>query len=531
MNKNLEMALKYSKLNWCVIPVRADKKPLIRWKDYQTKRSTENEIREWFTVWEDANVGILTGSMSNIVVVDVDSKSGFEYLSTVVDKKDLDTLKSRTGGGGVHLFYRTKKNLSNAVGILPGVDFRAEGGYVVVPPSQHITGKHYQWLNNNKIINLPESIETLFNSKKPGITEVDWELNVKEGERNNELARRTGKLIRAKMPKSETLKFLIEWNQNHCKPPLPEKDVEIIVESIYSRSQSQEIIINENKKAVPVSDNGFNVLTFEQMQKKYSDAETSWIIQDWLPNSTIGMLVAAPGQFKTWLLLDLATSISTGKDFLNRYPVLQTGSVLIIQQEDPFDMLLYRINSIMNVGEIKEINGNEVVPLLPNISKIYWHPDRQLNFKNKDSLLGLEHVIQKYNIRMVLIDPLYSAADSKDYMAEDAHAMLFLKKIRDNNNCSFMIAHHTVKRKDLDGRENLWGSQFLNAWLETGWQIRILKDNPSGVTIRRHFKGTVAPNPIEVVFNIGPHHYSTKVIDSDSKNKNEEAISYLRLCQ
>ena len=534
-SKNLEYALKYHNMGWNVVPVRSDKKPLIKWKDFQQRQSTTEEINEWFTLWRDANIAVLTGSISKIVVVDIDSPKGLENLLVKVNKKDLETLRSQTGRGGTHLFYRTSKQLPNAVGILPGVDFRAEGGYVVVPPSIHANGKTYKWINKVKILELPDKIARLLStSGKTGITEESWEMNIEKGERNNELTRRAGKLIRSRLPKPEVLKILIGWNSEHCKPPLPERDIKIIVNSIFEREGAQETQetpkdVKETPREGSEEPSGyFRVSTFHEMQEEYSSSETLWTIEDWLPSETIGMVIAAPGQYKTWLLMDLAISIATGKPFLNQYPVSETGPVLIIQQEDPFGMLLSRLGAISSIGEVTQKDDDHIVPLPPDVSNIYWHPDRLLNFKDSRSLNGLRSAIETYHPKLVILDPLYSAADSKDYMAEDAQAMLSLKKMRDTYGCSFMIAHHTVKRKELDDRENLWGSQFLNAWLESGWQLRPAKSGPCSIRIKRHFKGTPPFESITAKFDINPFRVGIRVNDP-KLNLERELLGYLKL--
>jgi len=286
VNKTLECALKYHNMGWNVVPVRSDKKPLIKWKDFQQRQSTAEEINEWFSLWRNANIAIITGSISGIVVVDVDSPEGLDGLSAKIDKKNLNTLRSRTGRGGTHLFYKTSELLPNAVGVLPSVDFRAEGGYVVVPPSVHANGKGYKWANETKILDLPKEVSQLLNSKnKPGITEDSWKENIKKGERNNELARRAGKLIRSRLPKSEVLKFLIVWNSEHCNLPLPEKDVVTIVNSIFNRSEETQAVQEVPKEAREVPKKSpknllgyFKVSTFSEMQEKYSSGENFEII-------------------------------------------------------------------------------------------------------------------------------------------------------------------------------------------------------------------------------------------------------------
>ena len=107
------------------------------------------KIQEWWSSWPNANIGVATGSLSGIVVVDVDGDNGGfvtwnELKSTLGDMK---TLTSNTGDG-FHLFFVCPegidlKSASNAIG--NGIDIKAEGGYVVAPPSLHETGVRYTW--------------------------------------------------------------------------------------------------------------------------------------------------------------------------------------------------------------------------------------------------------------------------------------------------------------------------------------------------------------------------------------------------
>ena len=111
--------------------------------------------------------------------------------------------------------------------------------------------------------------------------------------------------------------------------------------------------------------------------------------------------------------------------------------------------------------------------------------------KHDERVLGeMEKQIEAIRPRVVLIDPLYSTTSSVDgYMADLANQVMVLKTWRDRYGCSFLIAHHSRKNIDPDStaREDSWGSQFLNAFLEAGWQIRRnprLADNE--VVVRRH---------------------------------------------
>ena len=111
--------------------------------------TNSEQIREWWQRWPDANIGIVTGQASGIVVVDVDAgKGGLQSWAELQDIHGrIDTLTSLTGGGGMHLWFQAPADAlkSTAGTIAPGIDTRAEGGYVVAPPSLHISGQRYAW--------------------------------------------------------------------------------------------------------------------------------------------------------------------------------------------------------------------------------------------------------------------------------------------------------------------------------------------------------------------------------------------------
>jgi putative DNA primase/helicase len=111
-------------------------------------------IQKWWSSWPNANIGIATGSLSEIVVVDVDGdKGGFNTWKELKNTLgDIKTLTSFTGNG-FHLFFiypgdMGLKSKSNALG--NGVDIKADGGYVVVPPSLHENGVRYIWEADKK---------------------------------------------------------------------------------------------------------------------------------------------------------------------------------------------------------------------------------------------------------------------------------------------------------------------------------------------------------------------------------------------
>ncbi len=238
-NQKLEQALSLLKLGWSVIPLGIDKKPLIEWKPFQAKRGSEEQIKEWFSKPE-VNIGVITGKISNLIVVDIDPRHG----GTEEDFKEVQTIKSATGGGGWHYYFQYVEGVQNSANIKPGIDIRGEGGYVVVPPSSHSSGKDYEWITapdtTDKLIPLPEFIkEWIANQKgKPatnGKSRVNNLLNgVEEGNRNESAASVVGKLLKRFKKdewESEAWPLFQAWNKQN-NPPLSDDELRATFESI-----------------------------------------------------------------------------------------------------------------------------------------------------------------------------------------------------------------------------------------------------------------------------------------------------------
>jgi putative DNA primase/helicase len=117
------------------------------------------QIRAWWEQWPDANIGIATGAESDLVVIDVDPRHGgtLEALGELPP-----TLTVHTGGGGWHLYlnYPDGMTIRNSAStkLGQGIDVRGEGGYVVAPPSLHVSGQRYTWSGPSGIADLPEHL-------------------------------------------------------------------------------------------------------------------------------------------------------------------------------------------------------------------------------------------------------------------------------------------------------------------------------------------------------------------------------------
>jgi len=127
-------------------------------------------IRRWWARWPDAGVAVRTGAESGLVVVDVDRHSGgFTSLGQLqrCHGRLAPTPVTFTGGGGRHYWFRHPgRSVANSTGRLgAGIDIRGDGGYVMAPPTKHISSRHYEWVAQPPLAALPDWV--LERSREP----------------------------------------------------------------------------------------------------------------------------------------------------------------------------------------------------------------------------------------------------------------------------------------------------------------------------------------------------------------------------
>jgi len=245
-NEKLSQALHYAeKLGWSIIPVGRNKKPLFEWKKYQNEKASAEQIISWFEKYPNANIAVVTGQISNLTIIDVDPR----HNGTDEPFKDIQTVKSKTGGGGWHLYFQYEEGTQTNSGIKPGIDVRSEGGVAVLPPSDHESGNNYEWLvapDQNNLAPLPEFVKDWIIEAKPkNAEESNWNeevLNgVGEGKRNESAASVAGKLLKRfpiKEWETEAWQHFVNWNSQN-KPPLPEDELRSVFNSIKGKAQAK----------------------------------------------------------------------------------------------------------------------------------------------------------------------------------------------------------------------------------------------------------------------------------------------------
>ncbi len=247
-SETLESAIGYARSGWSVVPlVRKGKRPIVRWTLYQHERADEATIRQWLLQWPDANIGIITGFISGLVVLDVDTRHGGDDSLSDLERHHEPlpkTVEAVTGGGGKHIYFLHPGGIvRNKVGLAPGIDLRGDGGLVVAPPSVHPSGRHYTWAASRQpdevpLAPMPSWLLELASEPRAssGHPLTHWRQllkeGVSEGERNSTIASLAGYLFWHDMDPQVVLDLLLAWNALRCRPPLPEDEVARTVDSI-----------------------------------------------------------------------------------------------------------------------------------------------------------------------------------------------------------------------------------------------------------------------------------------------------------
>jgi hypothetical protein len=238
----------YLERGWSIIPIRTeDKRPLVRWEEFQHRRPSEAKAHGWLRQWPEAGVGVVTGPISGLVVVDVDAGHGGDESLEKLEREHgalPTTVECRTGGGGRHLYFAHPGGLVRSkVGLAPGIDIRADGGYVVAPPSLHASGLRYAWVagrapESTGIAPLPAWIlrQAIEERTRGGHPIAHWRRLVCEGvpagERNSTIASLAGHLLRHGVDAAVVMELLLCWNRTRCRPPLADEEVAGVVTSI-----------------------------------------------------------------------------------------------------------------------------------------------------------------------------------------------------------------------------------------------------------------------------------------------------------
>ena len=215
------------------------KRPLGRWKVWQSRLPTLEELADQWELVPRSNVGVVMGQVSGLIGIDVDGEEGQRLLQEASGQE----------GTPVTLSFRTARGIRLLYGLEPGTVIRSwairkdgsevkvlgEGALTVMPPSRHVSGKMYQWNRRRRLAVAPEWTlrrpEGRQKARRPGSQVARTGALIPEGRRNETLFR-IGCAMRGRgMDEDEILAAIRVVNRN-CVPPLEEGELRTIARSV-----------------------------------------------------------------------------------------------------------------------------------------------------------------------------------------------------------------------------------------------------------------------------------------------------------
>lgn len=519
----LDAALDYYERGWSVIPISPEtKRPLIKWKDYQATQPTEAEIYAWWEQWADADIAILTGALSGLVVVDCDNEDA-QHAAFDAGMRSPIRVKTRRG---MHLYFlhprdgirRGPRAGGNSRGEdwprINGLDFRGDGSYAVLPPS-----KGYTW-------DYPAGLDwddaPIWQDWKPAIppsTSGEFEFGaldlsaVREYTAEDFMSEwdRTARFVRESFPSSLKIPTGLGNSRNarlmhhisECvmdgffgdelrlhgfafmreffEEPLDPAEFEATVRSIEEaerRNHPERFdadgryiprptieptsgAVVPDVEVAPASPRKLIQMKDSDELLKQSEAKT-FLIEPWLPPQTIVQVYGYSGHGKSLFLQHALAALASGRKYFGPFEIGRPARILYMDYENGMATLARRL------AELRSAHGDTADRLG------VWAPFIEgvdINLMTPDGMRLLQEWIEFAQPEVVVIDTLRSAFPGlKENSAEEWSKVNQLATRIRNAGMACILVHHGNKPGE-NGLGGEAGSTNQLTVLET--QIRV----------------------------------------------------------
>lgn len=442
----LQAALTYANRGWPVIPLhsieasghctcgnigcsRPGKHPRTK---HGLKEATIDpaKIAEWWTCWPKANIGVVTGRASGLLVIDIDGEEGKQSLDDLERRfgKLPTTLESSTGRGR-HLYFQYPAGISirNSIGKLEkGLDVRGDGGYVVAPPSDHVSGAEYKWVLETELAPMPVwTTKILAQPRHEASGNNGTGGKISQGQRNGHLTSLAGVMRRSDMSVSAIEAALLEENNLRCDPPLRESEVRSIAQSIGRYGAAL-----RPGDPLPVP----GVLASEVTPKN-----VTWLWPNHIPFGKVTIFDGDPGLAKSTVSLDLVARISQGLPMPDGTEpgCPPSGAVLVSLEDDAGDTIRPRLEAagaalekVRIISCIKGPDGIERTPTLPV------------------DLPYIEAAIKNVSAKVLVFDPFVAVLgpETNSYRDQDVRRVIApIKELAEKTGVAVIFIRHLNK--------------------------------------------------------------------------------------
>jgi hypothetical protein len=503
----LEHALEYLKLGYPVFPICSPlmgqhqhggkpctspgKRPLVAWEPYQSRLPTEAEVRRWWSSEPRANIGLATGALSGVIVLDCDSG---EARSLAMEKGGLDRTPAVWTGkpGGIHYWLEHPgEDVRNFARRLPGTDLRGDGGYVLLPPSRHVSGADYRW-NEHTLGMQPKPVppwlgELLRGGSGAAASDESGDhepldltaiLNgIGQGARDDTLYRYACKMRGDNVPQAYA-EQMIRQAARLCKPAFDEDEAVGKVTNAYKDFQPNadwSSLLDDDEETVEarVAEEPLPQPFLRPISELLAmpEVEPDWLVNQLFTVGSNGWVAAEPKVGKSWTVLELVYALSTGSPFLGRFAVKQPRRVMYIQEEDSLQRVLRRLKKLLKGDPSREPPSDEY---------LRWSIRSGFKLDSQEWLNRLQDELRAYPAEVVVLDVfnmLHGMEENKQAdMTSLLQTMMTFNRIF---GCAFIVVHHNRKPQagnEARGNQMIRGSGVLAGWGECSLYLRRSKE-------------------------------------------------------
>lgn len=446
-----EAALWYIEHGYRIFPVHSETKvPLVPGGFYSATKDPAI-VMEWLTKWPNMGIGLPTGVINGLFVVDVDERSnGFVSLQSLVEANSPlpPTPIALTQNDGLHYYFSYPSDQLRTTKLAPGIDIKSDGGYVVAPPTMRPDGRGYRWQPTASLSQplavppqwLLDSIRTEAQRQ-----DDDWapaSLVYPEGMRENILIKFMGTLIRKGASNDAIEAFVRAENATRCKPPLTESELADFIGRVTGRYAPKP----ENSLGVMPSSlipTGWGLPSTMEGVLSPSAGHIDELIEGIVGKGSVSILAAAWKSGKTLVTYRLILDALQGKPVWGMYPTSKPLKILMLQFEMPSNEDDRRFRRLA-LGS--SVNPKEFVAAVAN--KRYVHFSRpNMTLVGADARHFRQYVLAE-EFDLVVIDSLTAAFAGQDLNDNSAARVLFNNAFSQitTAGCSVLVLHHKRKR-------------------------------------------------------------------------------------
>ena len=449
----LDAALRYASVfGWAVLPIQPGSKLPASAHGVKDASTDPAQIRAWFEGRPDLNLAVAAGRASGLICFDIDPRNSGDAswgAWLAMHGPHDDGPHALTAGGGSH-FIAAYDPTWRSSKLAQGVDLLSDGRYFLVWPSV-IAGKKYEWEASSDPsdgiapFKIPAAWSAAYaaqaNKKPERVGDSGGLLPV--GSRNAGLAALAGAMRHHGMGQAEILAALSVANELRCNPPLPSSELSQIVDSICRYAADVDTALD-----AAIGDAAAEALSIKppaqldyylEPASGYLDqsAPARWLVKSWVPESGLSMIYGDSGTGKSFLAIDLACCIATGRDW-HGHKVSGAGkSVVYLAGEGNFGLR----------GRVKawhEANGR------PDGLQRLLISNRAIDLDSgpqaaADVLRAIKAMVdESTGVAWILLDTLNAHMGGDENSAKDARAILSAGSVVGRAyGCSVTFVHHT----------------------------------------------------------------------------------------